>query len=460
MQGNAVNRRLLIIEDDPGLQSQMRWCFDESTEVTVAGDRDSALAALRRHEPQVATLDLGLPPDPGGASEGFRLLEDILTLAPSTKIIVVTGREDKENAVKAVGMGASDFYQKPLDGDILNFVVNRAFRLHALERENEELSSAHNGARLKGIIAASPQMLNTCRTIEKVAPADVTTLITGETGTGKEVLARALHDLSPRKDKPFAAINCAAIPENLLESELFGYEKGAFTGANQNKQGKIELAHGGTLFLDEIGDMPMALQVKMLRFLQERVIERVGGVKTLPVDVRVVCATHQDLEKLIQEQGFREDLYYRISEVTIPVPPLRERDGDAVLIAKSLLKEFASQMQRSGLAFSEDATAAIRQHEWPGNVREMINKIKRATIMAEGKRVTAADLELDHHGEEAGSNNALNLRQVREEAERRAIHQALQTTDFNMAQAARLLGVTRPTLYNLTDKYNIATSLA
>ncbi|TDT41414.1 two-component system NtrC family response regulator [Halospina denitrificans] len=455
-----MNRRLLIIEDDPGLQSQMRWCFDESTEVTVADDRDSALAALRRHEPQVVTLDLGLPPDPGGSTEGFRLLEDILTLASSTKIIVVTGREDNENAVKAVGMGASDFYQKPLDGDILNFVVNRAFRLHALERENEELSAARNGARLKGIIAASPQMLNTCRTIEKVAPADVTTLIVGETGTGKEVLARALHDLSPRKEKPFAAINCAAIPENLLESELFGYEKGAFTGASQSKHGKIELAHGGTLFLDEIGDMPMALQVKMLRFLQERVIERVGGVKTIPVDVRVVCATHQDLEKLIHEQGFREDLYYRISEVTIPVPPLRERDGDAVLIAKSLLKDSAGQMQRNGLSFSEDAIAAIRQHDWPGNVREMINKIKRATIMAEGKRVTGSDLELGHHGEEGASGHALNLRQVREEAERRAIHQALQTTDFNMAQAARLLGVTRPTLYNLTDKYNIATSLA
>jgi len=305
-------------------------------------------------------------------------------------------------------------------------------------------------------------MLNTCRTIEKVAPADVTTLIVGETGTGKEVLARALHDLSPRKEKPFAAINCAAIPENLLESELFGYEKGAFTGASQSKHGKIELAHGGTLFLDEIGDMPMALQVKMLRFLQERVIERVGGVKTIPVDVRVVCATHQDLENLIQEQGFREDLYYRISEVTIPVPPLRERDGDAVLIAKSLLKDFAGQMQRGGLSFSEDAIAAIRQHGWPGNVREMINKIKRATIMAESKRVTAPDLELelDHHGEESASGHALNLRQVREEAERRAIDQALQTADFNMAQAARLLGVTRPTLYNLTDKYNIATSLA
>ena len=458
MQGNAIERHLLIIEDDPGLQSQMRWCFDEETEVTVAEDREGAMAALRRCEPHVVTLDLGLPPDPGGASEGFRLLEDILALAPHTKVIVVTGREDRENAVKAVGMGAADFYQKPLDSDILNFVVNRAFRLYDLERENERLSVGHNGARLKGIIGSSTPMLATCRTIEKIAPADVTTLITGETGTGKEVLARALHDLSPRRNKPFAAINCAAIPENLLESELFGYEKGAFTGASQSKQGKVEMAHGGTLFLDEIGDMPLPLQIKMLRFLQERVIERVGGVRSIPVDVRVVAATHQDLEALINKQWFREDLYYRLSEITVAVPPLREREGDTVLIAQSLLKEFADQMKRPGLTFSEDALHALGAYHWPGNVREMINKVKRATIMAEGKRVTAGDLELDSMNDTGGS--LLNLRQVREDAEKRAISQALQCADHNMAQAARLLGVTRPTLYNLTDKHNIATSIA
>lgn len=458
MQGNGIERNLLIIEDDPGLQSQMRWCFDEETEVTVAEDRDGAVAALRRCEPQVVILDLGLPPDPGGASEGFRLLEDILALAPHTKIIVVTGREDRENAVKAVGMGAADFYQKPLDSDILNFVVNRAFRLYGLEQENERLSVGQNGARLKGIIGSSTQMLATCRTIEKIAPADVTTLITGETGTGKEVLARALHDLSPRRNKPFAAINCAAIPENLLESELFGYEKGAFTGASQSKQGKVEMAHGGTLFLDEIGDMPLALQVKMLRFLQERVIERVGGVRSIPVDVRVVAATHQDLEALIEKQHFREDLYYRLSEITVPVPALRERAGDAALIAQSLLREFTDQMQRTSLTLSEDALHAINAYHWPGNVRQMINKVKRATIMAEGKRITAADLELDSTGESSGW--ALNLRQIREEAERRAVAQALQCSDYNMTQAARLLGVTRPTLYNLTDKHSIATSVA
>ncbi|MDX1589916.1 MAG: PEP-CTERM-box response regulator transcription factor [Oleiphilaceae bacterium] len=453
-----MEKRLLIIEDDPGLQSQMRWCFDDSVQIFLAEDRDSALTQLRRHEPQVVTLDLGLPPDPGGASEGFLLLEDILQLAPQTKIIVVTGREDRENAVRAVGMGAADFYQKPLEADILNFVVERCFRLTALERENAELNARGNGTRIKGIVAASPQMLDICRTIEKIAPADVTTLIQGETGTGKEVLAHALHDLSLRRDHPFAAINCAAIPENLLESELFGYEKGAFTGATQSKRGKVEMAHGGTLFLDEIGDMPMALQAKLLRFLQERVIERVGGMKTIPVDVRVICATHRDVKTLISGQCFREDLYYRISEITLQVPPLREREGDAIVLAQSLLKDFSRQMQRGPLSFSEEAANAIQQYSWPGNVREMINKIKRATIMCEGKRITASDLELTCR-EPRHPGHVLNLRHIREEAEKRAIHQALETAGYNMAKAARLLGITRPTLYNLTDKYHIGTSV-
>ncbi|SFM54115.1 PEP-CTERM-box response regulator transcription factor [Marinobacter zhejiangensis] len=451
-----MSKRLLIVEDDPGLQSQMRWCFSEDLEVSVADTRESALAALRRLEPDVVTLDLGLPPDPGGATEGFALLEDILRLSPQTKVIVVTGREDKENAVKAIGMGACDFYQKPLDADILTFVVNRALRLAELERENQELQTTQNGTSIKGIVAASPQMLSICRTLEKVAPTDVTTLITGETGTGKELLARALHDLSHRSGKPFAAINCAAIPENLLESELFGYEKGAFTGATQSKKGKIENANGGTLFLDEIGDMPMALQAKLLRFLQERVIDRVGSVTPIPVDVRVVCATHREVRQLIDSGDFREDLYYRISEITLDVPAVRERDGDALVIAKSLLKSLGKQMDRPNLAFSEDAVRAIGGYPWPGNVREMINKVKRATIMADGKRVTAEDLELQ--SDVSTLDTQLNLRQVRESAERQAIMQALQTSNFNMAQAARLLGITRPTLYNLTDKYKIESS--
>ncbi|WP_278185424.1 PEP-CTERM-box response regulator transcription factor [Marinobacter salicampi] len=452
-----MSKRLLIVEDDPGLQSQMRWCFSDELEIGLANDRDSALAALRRMEPDVVTLDLGLPPDPGGASQGFALLEDILRLAPQTKVIVVTGREDKENAVKAIGMGASDFYQKPLDADILTFVVNRALRLSELERENRELTNQPNGTSIKGIVAASPQMMTVCRTLEKVAPADVTTLITGETGTGKELLARALHDLSHRASKPFAAINCAAIPENLLESELFGYEKGAFTGATQSKKGKIETANGGTLFLDEIGDMPMALQSKLLRFLQERVVDRVGSVQPVAVDVRVVCATHREVKQLIEKGDFREDLYYRISEITLDVPALRDRDGDALVIANSLLKSLGKQMDRPNLSFAEDAVAAISQYPWPGNVREMINKVKRAIIMVDGKRIGADDLELECD-KTTLSNTQLNLRQVRETAESQAITQALQTSGFNMAQAARLLGITRPTLYNLTDKYNIETS--
>lgn len=431
----------------------MRWCFSDDLEVAQAADRDSAMTALRRMEPDVITLDLGLPPDPGGASEGFSLLEDILRLSPQSKVIVVTGREDKENAVKAIGMGACDFYQKPLDADILTFVVNRAFRIAELEKENRELTQHRNGTSIKGIVAASPQMLAICRTLEKVAPTDVTTLITGETGTGKELLARALHDLGHRSAKPFAAINCAAIPENLLESELFGFEKGSFTGATQSKKGKIENANGGTLFLDEIGDMPMSLQAKLLRFLQERVVDRVGSLKPIPVDVRVVCATHRNVQQLIEQGEFREDLYYRISEITLDVPPLRERDGDALVIAQSLLKSLGRQMDRPNLSYTEDAISAINSYPWPGNVREMINKVKRATIMADGKRVTALDLELKLGSEVEG--NQLNLRQVRETAERQAILQALQSCDFNMAQASRLLGITRPTLYNLTDKYHI-----
>ena len=450
-----MKKKLLIIEDDPGLQSQMRWCF-EDTEVYIADDRESALSHLRRIEPQVVTLDLGLPPDPGGSSEGFALLDEILRLAPNTKIIVVTGREEKENAVKAVGNGACDFYQKPLDADILSFVVNRAFRLYELEKENIEFNRSQQSSTLKGLIANSPQMLKICRTVEKIAPADVTTLILGETGTGKEVIAKALHDLSARSDKAFSAINCAAIPENLLESELFGYEKGAFTGANQTKKGKIELTDGGTLFLDEIGDMPMPLQAKLLRFLQERVIERVGGVREIPVDVRVVCATHQDVQSLISTGSFREDLYYRVSEITLNIPPLKDREGDAVLIAQSLLHNFSNQLDRPNLNFSDDAIGAIREYNWPGNVREMINKVKRAAIMADGKRVTAEDLELNEPCNTTDS--VLNLRQVRETAEKHAIQHALQIAQYNMAQTARLLGVTRPTLYNLTDKYKLTTN--
>ncbi|MFM1891270.1 MAG: hypothetical protein RLZ44_347, partial [Pseudomonadota bacterium] len=361
---------LLVVEDDPGLQSQLRWSF-EGFEVVVAEDRDSALAQLRRVEPPVVTLDLGLPPDPGGVSQGFAVLADIMSLAPDTKVIVVTGHNDKTNAVRAIGMGAYDFYEKPIDPDLLNIAVQRAARLHYLERENRRYQSVGGESPLEGLIAASPEMLKVCRTVEKLAPTDVSTLMLGESGTGKEVLVKALHKLSGRAGRKLVAINCAAIPEALLESELFGYEKGAFTGATKTTPGKIETADGGILFLDEVGDLPLALQAKLLRFLQERVIERIGGREEIPVDVRVVCATHRDLPAQIRAGGFREDLYYRINEATVQVPPLRDRHGDAVLLARAFLERFARQLKRPVKSFTPQALQAIEQHDWPGNVREL-----------------------------------------------------------------------------------------
>jgi two-component system NtrC family response regulator len=449
--GAATKPILLVVEDDPGLQKQLKWSFDD-LDVVIAGDREAALAALRRHEPPVVTLDLGLPPDADGASEGLATLEQMLMLAPTTKIIVVSGNQDRANAVKAVAMGAYDFYQKPFDLEVLQLIVKRAFHLAQLEAENRKLQRMQPGSVLAGIITASEPMQKVCRTIEKVAPVDATVLLLGESGTGKEVLARAVHELSPRAAKRFVAINCAAIPENLLESELFGYEKGAFTGASKQTKGKIEYADGGTFFLDEVGDLPMPLQAKLLRFLQERVVERLGGREEIPVDVRVVCATHQDLRRLIGEGRFREDLFYRISEVTITIPPLRERPGDAVLLAHAFLERYAEQFKKALKGFAPDAVAAIETHAWPGNVREMENCIKRAVIMSDGGRIEAADLELPGTGQEA---EPLNLRQVREEAERQAVMRALARVGGNIAKAAELLGVSRPTLYDLMGRYQI-----
>lgn len=442
---------LLVVEDDPGLQKQLKWAFDD-LEVIVAGDRDSALAALRRHEPQVVTLDLGLPPDPDGASEGLALLKDMLVAAPATKIIVVSGNQDRANAVRAVGMGAYDFYQKPFELEVLKLIVRRAFHLAQLEAENRRLAARVQPTGLAGVLTQAEAMHKVCRTVEKVAPVDATVLLLGESGTGKELLARALHELSPRAPKRFVAINCAAIPENLLESELFGYEKGAFTGAVKQTKGKIEYADGGTFFLDEVGDLPMALQAKLLRFLQERVVERLGGRQEIPVDVRVVCATHRDLKALIQEGRFREDLYYRISEITVVIPPLRERPGDAALIAQVFAERYARQFDNSIRGFTPAALEALEQHTWPGNVRELENCIKRAVIMSEGPRIDVADLDLPTQG---GAPLPLNLRQAREDAERRAIGLALARADHNVARAAELLGVSRPTLYDLMERYGL-----
>ncbi len=446
------SRTLLIVEDDPGLLSQLKWCF-EDYDVCTAEDRQSAIAELRRREPMVVLQDLGLPPRPEGVEEGLATLAETLRLAPHTKVIVVTGNGDQENALTAVGQGAYDFYEKPVDTETLKLLVDRAFTIAELEAENRRLQSKVNESPLDGIVAASEAMLAVCRMIEKVAPTDVTTLLLGESGTGKELLARALHRLSPRAGGAFVAINCAAIPENLLESELFGHEKGAFTGAHKQTIGKVEVANGGTLFLDEIGDMPMPLQAKLLRFLQERVIERIGGRQEIPVDVRVVCATNQKPDDLIAQGLFREDLYYRIAEITINIPPYREREEGRLILARTLLQKYCEKQKRSLNGFSEDAVRAIESYSWPGNVRELENKIKGAVIMAEGKLVTAADLGISAVDAE---DESLNLREVRQRAESKAIRVALTRSFGNISRAAELLGITRPTLYDLMNKYGLS----
>ena len=448
MSKSKFEKTLLIVEDDTGLSSQLRWHFDQYN-VVLAEDRASAIAAVRQYEPAVVLQDLGLPPDEEGVEEGFKSVQEIMRLAPSTKIIVITGNHDYENAVRAVALGAYDFYQKPINADTLNLIVERAYHIFQLEQQNLRLREQRT-APLAGVIADDPQMLRICRTIEKVAPANVTCTLLGESGTGKEVFARAIHNLSPRDSKRFIAINCAAVPENLMESELFGYEKGAFTGAVKRTLGKVELAHEGTLFLDEIGDMPLSLQAKLLRFLQERVIERVGGREEIAVDVRVVCATNKNLEAMVADNTFREDLYYRICEMVIQIPPLRERQGDKILLARHFLEKFATQQQRKINGFSAEAAEAIEGYHWPGNIREMENKIKRAVLMCEGKHITPVDLALVTPNE-----LSINLRYVRQEAERVAIKQALSMTDGNYSAAAKLLGITRPTLYDLVKKYDI-----
>ncbi len=439
---------LLIIEDDQGLQSQLRWHFDEYNVIT-ASDRQAAIDAIRFHEPPVVLQDLGLPPDAEGVDEGFKCVQEIIQLAPRTKIIVMTGNSDYENAVHAVALGAYDFYQKPVNTDTLNLIVERALQMFDLETQNRRIHDLHQTT-LEGIISADPQMLKICRMLEKLSTNNVTCTLLGETGTGKEVIAQALHNISDRKDKRFVAINCASIPENLIESELFGYEKGSFTGAHKRTLGKIELAHQGTLFLDEIGDMPFNLQVKILRFLQERIIERVGGREEIPVDVKVICATHKDLETMVKEGGFREDLFYRICEIDIRIPPLRHRQGDKVLLARHFLCLFAEEDNQAINGFSPEAVSAIEHYEWPGNIRELKNKIKRAVIMCENKTITSEDIGLKGNDE-----ISINLRAVRQRAEKNAIIQALSMSESNVSSAAKLLGVTRPTLYDMLKKYDI-----
>lgn len=447
-------RQLLVVEDDPALQKQIRWSFDQYN-VLLASDRESALSQVRRHTPAVITMDLGLPPDADGVTEGFKLLEQILTAAPDTKVIVLTGQNEQTNALRAIALGAYDFFVKPFEPETLNLTVERAFRFYDLQQENRRLQSMQQPDALGALITRDPEMLRICRTIEKVAPTNATVLLLGESGTGKEVLARGLHNASPRRDTRFVAINCAAIPENLLESELFGYEKGAFTGAVKTTPGKIEIAHQGTLMLDEIGDLPMPLQSKLLRFLQERIIERVGGRQEIPIDVRIICATHQDLKTLIREGRFREDLYYRLAEIVINIPPLRDRIGDAAMLAHALVRRFAEEQKRSGLSLSAEAVHAISIHPWPGNVRELENCLKRATIMADGNSLTVEDVGLEPPSDE--SSASLDLRTIRDNAERQAVIAAIGRSNHNLAKAADLLGISRPTLYDLMHKFGLKT---
>ena len=446
--------KLLIVEDDEGLQAQLKWAY-EDFEVLIAGDRDTALALLRSEEPAVVTLDLGLPPDPDGTSEGFAVLDAIMQLRPQTKVVVASGHGARESALQAIERGAYDFYQKPVDIEALGLIVRRACNLAQIEAENRKLAAraGEENTVLGGLITSAPEMIKVARTIERVADTNVSVLLLGASGTGKELLAKGLHESSERRDRAFVAINCAAIPENLLESELFGHEKGAFTGAVRTTEGKIELADGGTLFLDEVGDIPLPLQVKLLRFLQERTIERIGGRKEIAVDTRIVCATHQNLEKMIQEGSFREDLYYRLAEIVVTIPSLRERPGDAPLLAKAFLNRFASEMNPAIKGFAPDALAAIDAWPWPGNVRELENRVKRAVIMADGKLVSAGDLDLTDPAE--AELDALNLKSAREMADRKIIRHALARSEGNISSTARMLGISRPTLYDLLKQYDL-----
>jgi two-component system NtrC family response regulator len=448
-----AKRALLIVEDDLALQKQIKWSLDRFDSV-AANDRESALVQLRKFVPAVVTMDLGLPPDPDSVSEGFRLLEQIMAFDPDIKVIVLTGQNDQANALRAVAMGAYDFFPKPFEPELLNLTVERAFRLFELQSENRRLQESHRPDALSGLITRDPLMLRLCRTIEKVASSNATVMLLGESGTGKELLAHGLHDASPRKKGKFVAINCAAIPENLLESELFGFEKGAFTGAAKMTLGKIEMANGGTLMLDEIGDLPLSLQAKLLRFLQERTIERLGGRQEIPVDVRIVCATHQDLLAQSKDGQFREDLYYRLAEIVVNIPPLRDRVGDAALLAHAFVRRFAQEQNRSAMTLGEDAVRAIEMHGWPGNIRELENCIRRACIMADGNQIGCEDvgLKVEQTGE---FDDSFDLRKIRDQAEKQAIVAALGRVNGNVAKASELLGVSRPTLYDLMHRLGL-----
>jgi two-component system NtrC family response regulator len=451
MTAAMQRRKLLILENDRALRRELETIFSD-LEVTASETSEQALATVRRTEPDVVLFDLGTAREPAVAAQSLQLLRQILNISPDTKIIAMTEHDARELAVAAVGLGAADFYYKPLDAGVLSIVVRRALRIRELEEENWRLRERTGSMALEGIIGVSDAMRSLCRAVEKVAPTNATVLLLGDSGTGKELLARAVHRLSGRAHKPFVAINCAAIPDTLLESELFGYEKGAFTGAARRTAGKLESADGGTVFLDEIGEMPASLQAKLLRVVQERTVERIGGRTPLVLDLRIVCATNRNLETLIGNGGFRDDLFYRISEITIRVPPLRERQGDSLLLAQFLLQQFSESLGKPTRGLAPDAIRAIQAYRWPGNVRELENRIKTAVIMADGVIVTAADLGLEDPGDDP---EYLNLRVARQRAEAQAVRQSLAVAKGNLSRAAELLGVTRPTLYDLLSKHSI-----
>ena len=465
-EGRGAKPKLLVVEDDPGLCAQYRWSFPQCR-VIIAGDRRAAEQAARKEKPAVALLDLGLPPDAEGVSEGFATLEMLHQVAPEMPVVVASGQGQRENALRAISLGAYDFCEKPVDPGVLRTVVDRALRLRELEEENRRLAEAPRASSVQGIITADEGMLKVCRTVERLGSVSIPVLLLGESGTGKEALARALHDLGPRAGKPFVALNCAAIPENLLESELFGHERGAFTGAVKQTQGKIEVANGGTLFLDEVGEMPLALQPKLLRFLQDQVVERIGGRTPIKVDVRVVSATNQPLEEQAETGQFRGDLLHRLNGVPVRIPPLREREGDALLLARWFLARFAREFGRRIRGFDEAASIAIAAHRWPGNVRELENRVRRATLMSDGPLIGAEDLELvvppsnaaPRRAEPvpaAGGEEDLTLRTARARAEREAIERALARSQGSLSAAARLLAISRPTLYGLLETHGLS----
>jgi two-component system NtrC family response regulator len=445
---------VLIVDDDEAIRTQTKWALNQDYKVCLAEDRKGAVDIFAATPPEVTLLDLGLPPHPNDSDEGLATLSDMLAIDNTAKIIVISGQSEKRNAIEAVGAGAYDFLCKPVEMDELKLVLRRCINVLDLEREYRQLQEGRQSETFEEMLGASPQMQSVFGFIRKVAATDVPALLLGESGTGKEMAAAAIHRCSRRENGPFVAINCNAIPENLLESELFGHEKGAFTGAHVQRKGLLETAGGGTLFLDEIGELPAPIQVKLLRFLQEQRFQRVGGRQEIQVDTRLVAATNADLQQMVENGKFREDLYFRLAVVTIRLLPLRERGEDILLLAREFLRRYAAQESRRNLVFAPDALRAMERYSWPGNVREVQNRVRRAVIMASGPRVSANDLELNSGKSETASGGT-TLRLAREQIERDMIQQALKRHAGKITSAAAELGISRPTLYELMDKLGV-----